>query len=58
MKRTTLLTLLAIGLSTVAVALAGAAGVAYGMYIGNYPTLQREKILRLCELLNDVAASR
>ncbi|MBI3408015.1 MAG: DegT/DnrJ/EryC1/StrS aminotransferase family protein [Planctomycetes bacterium] len=24
----------------------------FGMYIGNYPTLEREKILRLCELLN------
>jgi CDP-6-deoxy-D-xylo-4-hexulose-3-dehydrase len=24
----------------------------YGMYIGNYPTLDRERILRLCELLN------
>jgi CDP-6-deoxy-D-xylo-4-hexulose-3-dehydrase len=24
----------------------------YGFYIGNYPTLEREKILRLCELLN------
>ncbi len=24
----------------------------YGMYIGNYPTLERDKILRLCELLN------
>lgn len=24
----------------------------YGLYIGNYPTLQREKILRLCDLLN------
>jgi CDP-6-deoxy-D-xylo-4-hexulose-3-dehydrase len=26
----------------------------YGFYIGNYPTLEREKILRLCELLNKV----
>jgi CDP-6-deoxy-D-xylo-4-hexulose-3-dehydrase len=26
----------------------------YGMYIGNYPTLERDKILRLCELLNGV----
>src|SRR5262249_25175365 len=24
----------------------------FGMYIGNYPTLDREKILHLCELLN------
>jgi CDP-6-deoxy-D-xylo-4-hexulose-3-dehydrase len=24
----------------------------YGMYIGNYPSLDRERILRLCELLN------
>jgi CDP-6-deoxy-D-xylo-4-hexulose-3-dehydrase len=24
----------------------------YGFYIGNYPSLQRERILRLCELLN------
>jgi CDP-6-deoxy-D-xylo-4-hexulose-3-dehydrase len=27
----------------------------YGFYIGNYPTLEREKILRLCELLNGLA---
>ncbi|HLJ96506.1 MAG TPA: DegT/DnrJ/EryC1/StrS aminotransferase family protein [Gemmataceae bacterium] len=27
----------------------------YGFYIGNYPTLEREKILRLCDLLNLVA---
>jgi CDP-4-dehydro-6-deoxyglucose reductase, E1 len=27
----------------------------FGMYIGNYPTLERDKILRLCELLNDLA---
>jgi CDP-6-deoxy-D-xylo-4-hexulose-3-dehydrase len=26
----------------------------YGMYIGNYPTLERDKILRLCELLNGI----
>jgi CDP-4-dehydro-6-deoxyglucose reductase, E1 len=26
----------------------------YGFYIGNYPTLEREKILRLCELLNQL----
>jgi CDP-6-deoxy-D-xylo-4-hexulose-3-dehydrase len=24
----------------------------YGFYIGNYPTLEREKIVRLCEMLN------
>jgi CDP-6-deoxy-D-xylo-4-hexulose-3-dehydrase len=24
----------------------------YGMYIGNYPTLERDKIMRLCTLLN------
>jgi len=27
----------------------------YGFYIGNYPTLERSKILRLCELLNELA---
>ena len=27
----------------------------YGVYIGNYPTLERDKILRLCELLNGLA---
>jgi CDP-6-deoxy-D-xylo-4-hexulose-3-dehydrase len=27
----------------------------YGCYIGNYPTLQRQKILRLCDVLNDLA---
>jgi CDP-6-deoxy-D-xylo-4-hexulose-3-dehydrase len=27
----------------------------YGMYIGNYPTLERDKILRLCDLLNGLA---
>jgi CDP-4-dehydro-6-deoxyglucose reductase, E1 len=27
----------------------------YGCYIGNYPTLPQEKILRLCELLNELA---
>jgi CDP-6-deoxy-D-xylo-4-hexulose-3-dehydrase len=27
----------------------------HGMYIGNYPSLEREKIVRLCEMLNDVA---
>ncbi|MCI0602160.1 DegT/DnrJ/EryC1/StrS family aminotransferase [bacterium] len=26
----------------------------YGMYIGNYPDLEETKILRLCELLNDI----
>jgi CDP-6-deoxy-D-xylo-4-hexulose-3-dehydrase len=30
----------------------------FGMYIGNYPTLERDKILRLCELLNAVAAGK
>lgn len=29
----------------------------FGMYIGNYPSLERWKILQLCELLNDLAAS-
>ena len=28
----------------------------FGMYIGNYPSLERDKILRLCDLLNDLAA--
>ncbi len=27
----------------------------YGMYIGNYPTLEHDKIQRLCALLNDLA---
>jgi CDP-6-deoxy-D-xylo-4-hexulose-3-dehydrase len=27
----------------------------YGMYIGNYPTVPRDKILRLCDLLNRLA---
>jgi len=27
----------------------------FGMYIGNYPTLEREKILALCDLLNEAA---
>jgi CDP-6-deoxy-D-xylo-4-hexulose-3-dehydrase len=27
----------------------------YGCYIGNYPTLKRDKILRLCDLLNGLA---
>ena len=26
----------------------------FGIYIGNYPTLERDKILRLCELLNQL----
>lgn len=26
----------------------------YGMYIGNYPNLEKEKILQLCELLNGI----
>ncbi len=30
----------------------------YGWYVGNYPSLDREKILRLCELLNVLAAGR
>jgi CDP-6-deoxy-D-xylo-4-hexulose-3-dehydrase len=30
----------------------------YGCYIGNYPTLPQEKILRLCELLNGLAKGR
>jgi CDP-6-deoxy-D-xylo-4-hexulose-3-dehydrase len=30
----------------------------YGFYIGNYPTLERDKILELCDLLNDLAAGR
>ena len=30
----------------------------YGFYIGNYPSLERERILRLCELLNNLAAGR
>lgn len=30
----------------------------YGFYIGNYPTLDRERILKLCELLNGLAAGR
>jgi CDP-6-deoxy-D-xylo-4-hexulose-3-dehydrase len=30
----------------------------HGFYIGNYPTLGRDKILRLCELLNDLAVGR
>jgi CDP-6-deoxy-D-xylo-4-hexulose-3-dehydrase len=30
----------------------------FGVYIGNYPTLERDKILRLCELLNGLARGR
>lgn len=30
----------------------------YGMYIGNYPTLERTKILRLCDVLNRMANGR
>jgi CDP-6-deoxy-D-xylo-4-hexulose-3-dehydrase len=30
----------------------------YGFYIGNYPTLERDKILRLCDLLNGLAAGQ
>lgn len=30
----------------------------HGCYIGNYPTLPQEKILRLCELLNAIAKDR
>jgi CDP-6-deoxy-D-xylo-4-hexulose-3-dehydrase len=30
----------------------------YGFYIGNYPSLERERILKLCELLNGLAAGR
>jgi CDP-6-deoxy-D-xylo-4-hexulose-3-dehydrase len=26
----------------------------YGFYIGNYPSLERDRILRLCELLNEL----
>ena len=28
----------------------------YGLYIGNYPSLERERVLRLCELLNGLVA--
>jgi len=28
----------------------------FGFYIGNYPTLEQDKILRLCQLLNALAA--
>jgi CDP-6-deoxy-D-xylo-4-hexulose-3-dehydrase len=30
----------------------------YGFYLGNYPSLERQKIVRLCELLNAVAVGR
>jgi len=30
----------------------------YGCYIGNYPSLEREKILQLCKLLNDLPAGK
>lgn len=30
----------------------------FGYYIGNYPTLKRSKILRLCDLLNELASRR
>jgi CDP-6-deoxy-D-xylo-4-hexulose-3-dehydrase len=30
----------------------------YGCYIGNYPTLQRDKILRLCDLLNGLTREK
>jgi CDP-6-deoxy-D-xylo-4-hexulose-3-dehydrase len=30
----------------------------YGFYVGNYPTLEHERILWLCELLNGLAAGR
>jgi len=30
----------------------------YGCYIGNYPSLEREKILQLCELLNKLPAGK
>jgi CDP-6-deoxy-D-xylo-4-hexulose-3-dehydrase len=30
----------------------------HGFYIGNYPTLERDKILRLCDLLNGLARGR
>ena len=29
----------------------------YGLYIGNYPSLDRERILRLCDILNGAAAA-
>ena len=30
----------------------------YGFYIGNYPTLERDKILRLCDLLNGLGTEK
>ncbi len=30
----------------------------YGFYIGNYPSLDRDRIIRLCDLLNNLAAGR
>lgn len=30
----------------------------YGCYIGNYPSLEREKILQLCQLLNDLPGGK
>ncbi len=30
----------------------------FGFYIGNYPALEQDKILHLCRLLNDLAATR
>ena len=30
----------------------------YGFYLGNYPGLETDKILQLCELLNSQPASR
>lgn len=29
----------------------------FGMYIGNYPTLRKDQLLRLCELLNKIAST-
>jgi CDP-6-deoxy-D-xylo-4-hexulose-3-dehydrase len=29
----------------------------YGFYIGNYPGLEREKILRLCSILNNLSGN-
>jgi CDP-6-deoxy-D-xylo-4-hexulose-3-dehydrase len=26
----------------------------YGYYIGNYPTLKKEKIIKICEILNNI----
>jgi CDP-4-dehydro-6-deoxyglucose reductase, E1 len=30
----------------------------YGCYIGNYPALERDKVLQLCELLNNLTAGK